>query len=82
MREVNLNLQLPETFQIGDKVRIFLNARTFGQEGWFTGVVTRIEPYSAHRSFYWVELDDESRVILGNGIKLVSVLNPKNIEKV
>jgi hypothetical protein len=67
--------------QVGDKVQIFLNAQTFGQEGWFAGTVVKIEPYSAHRSFYWVELDVESRAILGNGIKLVSVLNPKNIQK-
>jgi hypothetical protein len=72
---------MAEQIEIGDKVKIFLNAHTWGSEGWFDGVVVRIEPYSVHRSFYWVELSAESQAILGKGIKLVSVLNPKNIQK-
>jgi len=71
-----------EKIRVGDRVRIFLNAQTFGQEGWFTGTVLRIDPYSAHRSFHWVELDAESQAILGGALKLVSVFNPKNIQKV
>jgi hypothetical protein len=71
-----------EPIQIGDKVRIFLGSEFWGSEGWFEGVVVRIEPYSKHRSFYWVELDAEAQVILGRGVKLISVLNPKNIERV
>jgi hypothetical protein len=67
--------------QVGDPVQIFLNAQTFGQEGWFNGTVVRIDPYSAHRSFHWVALDAESQAILGSGIGLVSVFNPKNIRK-
>lgn len=66
---------------LGERVQVFLNAKTFGQEGWFGGVVVQIEPYSAHRSFYWVRLDDEAQAILGRGIELVSVLNPRNIRK-
>jgi hypothetical protein len=73
---------MSELIGIGDKVKIFLDSKTWGSEGWFEGAVVRIEPYSAHRSFYWVELDEEAQAILGKGIKLVSVLNPKNIQKV
>jgi len=73
---------MAELIKVGDEVRIFLNAQVWGSEGWFDGVVVRIEPYSAHRSFYWVELSAESQSILGRGIKLVSVLNPKNIQKI
>jgi hypothetical protein len=72
---------MDKSIEVGDKVKIFLNARTWGSEGWFDGVVVRIERYSAHRSFYWVELSTESKAILGKEIKLVSVLNPKNIQK-
>ncbi len=68
--------------RVGDRVQVFLNTATFGQEGWFGGVVVRIDPYSAHRSFHWVELDAESQAILGGGLRLVSVFNPKNIRKV
>ncbi len=74
------NEQTP--IRVGDRVQIFLSAATFGQEGWFGGVVTRIDPYSAHRSFHWVELDAESQALLGGGLRLVSVFNPKNIRKV
>ena len=73
---------MSELIEVGNKVEIFLTAQVWGSEGWFDGVVVRIEPYSAHRSFYWVELSAESQAILGKGIKLVSVLNPKNIHKV
>jgi len=66
---------------IGDKVRILLDSEFWGSAGWFEGIVIRIEPYSAHRSFFWVELDVESQAILGRGVKLISVFNPKNIEK-
>jgi hypothetical protein len=66
---------------VGDKVRIFLDAKSWKDEGWFEGMVVRVEPYSAQRSFYWVELDAEAQAILGGGIKMISVLNPKNIAK-
>ncbi len=72
---------MAELIEVGDKVRVFLNAQTWGSEGWFDGVVVRIEPYSAHRSFYWIELSADAQAILGRGIKMVSVLNPKNIQK-
>jgi hypothetical protein len=73
---------MAEPMRIGDKVRIFLKSQFGGSEGWFEGIVVRIEPYSAHRSFYWVELSAEAQAILGGSVKLISVLNPKNIEKI
>lgn len=66
--------------QVGDRVQIFLDSK-FGQnEGWYTGTVVRIDPYSAHRSFYWVQLDAEAQSILK--VRELSVFNPKNIRKV
>ena len=72
---------MADEIQIGDRVQILLDAKTWGSEGWFEGTVVRIDPYSNHRSFYWVELDDDSAALLGRGIKLISVLNPRNIRK-
>ena len=66
---------------IGDRVQIFLDAKVWGSDGWFAGKVVRIDPYTKHRSFYWVELDDESAAMLGKGTRLISVLNPRNLRK-
>jgi hypothetical protein len=77
-KEVN---EVAESFQIGDRVQIFLESKVWGSEGWFDGRVVRIDPYTQHRSFYWVELDDEAEARLGKRAKLISVLNPKNIRK-
>ena len=73
---------MDDALVIGDKVRIKLDSNTWGSQGWFDGIIVRIEPYSAHRSFYWVKLDIDSQAIIGRGIKLVSVLNPRNIQKI
>lgn len=70
---------MSESYLPGQRVEIYLNAKAFGQQGWFAGVVVRIEPYSSHRSFIWVELEEDARAILGGDVKLVSVFNPKNI---
>jgi hypothetical protein len=72
---------MTEEINIGDQVQIFLDAKTWGSDGWFTGKVVRIDPYTKHRSFYWVELNDDSAAMLGKGTRLISVLNPKNIRK-
>jgi len=56
-------------FKIGDRVKIRLN-----HADWYEGRIVRIDPYSAHRSFYWVELNE------GAPVKLISVFNPKNIQ--
>ena len=73
---------MTDPIRVGDRVQIFLDAEKWGVEGWYEGTVIRIDPYSEHRSFHWVELDDEAAAILGRGIKLISVLNPKNIRRV
>jgi hypothetical protein len=72
---------MAEEIKVGDRVQIFLNSEVWGSEGWFDGVVVRIDPYSNHRSFYWVELDNEIQPAVGKRAKLISVLNPKNIRK-
>jgi hypothetical protein len=71
---------MPEDIRIGDRVKVHLDSKSWKSQGWFDGIVVRIEPYSQHRSFYWVELDDDAQAMLGGGIKLISVLNPKNIQ--
>ena len=73
---------MTDDIKIGDRVQVFLNSKTWKSEGWFNGIVVRIDPYSEYRSFYWVEFDDQSEATLGRGAKLISVLNPKNIRKV
>ena len=66
-------------FQIGDRVRVLLDSKSWAVEGWFPGTVVRVDPYSQHRSFYWVELDVDVESASGGRTNLVSVLNPKNI---
>jgi hypothetical protein len=73
---------MAEEIKIGDRVQILLDANVWGNEGWFDGMVIRIDPYTQHRSFYWVELSEEAAALLGRGTQFISVLNPKNIRKV
>lgn len=73
---------MAEEIKIGDRVQILLDAKVWGNEGWFDGMVVRIDPYTQHRSFYWVELSEEAAALLGKSTKFISVLNPKNIRKV
>lgn len=68
-----------EEYRIGDRVQIFLKETRGQNEGWFDGIIVQIEPYSEHRSFHWVELDEMAQSLLG--IKQISVFNPKNIRK-
>ena len=72
---------MDESIHVGDRVQILLASKTWKSEGWFDGTVIRIDPYSEHRSFYWVELDEEAQEMLGRGVGLISILNPKNIRK-
>lgn len=67
-------------FQIGDRVRVHLDEKFGPREGWYTGTIFKIDPYSRYRDFYWVELDAEARSALG--LRQISVFNPKNIEKI
>jgi hypothetical protein len=73
---------MTDEIRIGERVQVYLNARTWGSEGWFAGTVVRIDPYSAHRSFTWVELDAEPHALPNAAARLISVLNPKNIRKI
>jgi hypothetical protein len=70
---------MTEAIQVGDRVRIYLDSKFGDKEGWYEGVVFKIDPYSEHRSFYWVELDEDIQAMLG--IKHISVFNPKNIQR-
>jgi hypothetical protein len=66
--------------RVGDRVRIHLDAKFGRGEGWYEGEVFKIDPYSEHRSFYWVNLDTDAQALLG--IKQISVFNPKHIQKI
>lgn len=71
-----------ETLRIGDRVKVFLDSNFWESSGWFEGVVLRIDPYSEHRSFFWVELDIAVRSAQGGSTNLVSVFKPRNIKKI
>jgi hypothetical protein len=68
-----------EGFQIGDRVRVSLDSNYWRSAGWFDGTIIRIDPYSEHRNFYWVELDVEVQPLQGGKTAIISVLNPRNI---
>ena len=70
-----------DVIQIGDRVRILLDSTFWKSKGWIDGTVVRIDPYSDHRSFYWVELDTAVQSSQGGETRLVSVLNPSRIVK-
>jgi hypothetical protein len=70
----------PDEFRINERVKIFLDSQYWKSEGWFDGRVIRIDLYSEHRNFYWVELDQEVEPMLGKATRLVSILNPRNIK--
>lgn len=71
-----------ETIRVGDRVKIYLDSKFWKSEGWFGGTVVRIDPYSKHRQFYWVELDVEVVALQGGKSGLISIFNPKNIQKI
>ena len=74
--------EMTEVLHIGDRVSVFLDSNFWKSEGWFDGTLVRIDPYSEHRSFYWVELDTPVQSAQGGLTGLVSVFNPKNIRKI
>ncbi|GAB4489716.1 MAG: hypothetical protein Fur0016_07550 [Anaerolineales bacterium] len=67
--------------QIGDQVEAHLDSSYWKSRGWFSGRVVRIDPYSAHRCFYWVELDHEVEAAQGGCTHLISIFNVKRIRK-
>ncbi len=69
---------MTEPIRIGNHVKVYLDSRFGLNEGWYEGIVTRIDPYSEHRSFHWVELEEDAQIILG--VKQISIFNPKNIQ--
>ena len=71
-----------ELYTLGDRVQVYLDAKSWKSAGWYTGTVIRIDPYSAHRSFIWVELDTAVMDARGGMVSVLSVLNPKNIKKI
>jgi hypothetical protein len=71
---------MDESLYVGDRVKVFLDAKFGEKEGWYEGTIFKIDPYSDHRSFYWVELTPEAQVSLR--VKHISVFNPRNIQKV
>ena len=70
---------MSDIIQIGDPVKIYLDSKFGDKEGWYEGMVFKIDSYSEHRSFYWVELNVDAQTTLG--IKQISVFNLKNIKK-
>lgn len=72
----------PGSFRVGERVKVLLDSEFWESSGWFEGTVIRIDPYSAHRSFYWVELDRAVLPVQGGSTTLVSILNPGHIQKI
>ena len=70
---------MSEAIQVGDQVKIYLDSKFGDKEGWYEGVVFKIDPYSEHRSFYWVELNADAQMLLNT--RQISVFNLKNIQK-
>ena len=70
---------MSEDFHVGDRVSVRLDSAHWKERGWFDGTLVRIDPYSEHRRFYWVELDVDALSASGGRVRLISVLNPKNI---
>jgi hypothetical protein len=65
--------------QIGDRVEVYLDEKFGDREGWYAGTIFKIDPYSEHRSFYWIKFDAGAQTITGT--QQISVFNPKNIRK-
>jgi hypothetical protein len=75
-------VRVPPTIAVGDRVKVFLDSKFWESAGWFEGTVVRIDPYSKHRSFYWVELDVDLVDAQGGTTGILSILNPRNIQKI
>lgn len=65
----------------GARVRVQITGQFWRSSGWYEGTIRRVDRYSAHRSFYWVELDVEVEAAQGGKTNMVSVFNPKHIER-
>ena len=67
--------------RVGERVRVFLSGESWLSTGWFEGTVVRVDRYTVHRSFHWVELDVDIVAVGGARTNLVSVLNPRHIQR-
>lgn len=72
----------PSQLTVGDRVRVNLDPANWRTAGWIEGTVIRIEPYSAHRRFHWVELDVPVEFAGGGRTSIVAVLNPRHMVKI
>ena len=72
----------PGSLAIGDRVRVHLDPANWRPGGWIEGTVIRIDPYSRHRSFHWIELDVEVDLARGGRTNIVAVINPKHIVRI
>jgi len=70
---------MDQSYQIGDHVEIYLDEKFGDHEGWYAGTIFKIDAYSEHRSFYWVQFEAEAQSLTGS--QQISVFNPKNIRK-
>lgn len=70
---------MTERYQIGECVEIYLDEKFGDKEGWYGGTIFKIDPYSEHRSFYWVNFDSEAQALTGT--RQISVFNLKKIRK-
>jgi hypothetical protein len=71
----------PAPLAVGDRVRVHLQSSRWRTAGWFDGTIVRIDPYSVHRRFHWVQLDVQVEPIQGGSTNLISVLNPRHIQR-
>lgn len=70
---------MTENYQLGERVQVYLDEKFGERSGWYAGTIVRIDPYSEHRSFYWVRLDAAAQAILNT--REISVFNPRNIRR-
>ena len=70
-----------DIYRVGDTVQVYLESQFWKSEGWYSGTVVRVDPYTSHRSFIWVDLDTAVMDTRGGMVSVLSVLNPKNIRK-
>ena len=70
---------MAESFQIGERVEIFLDEKFGEKSGWYAGTIFKIDPYTEHRSFYWITFDAEAQALTST--RQISVFNLKNIRK-
>ena len=70
---------MTESFQIGDRVEVYLDEKFGDKAAWYAGTIFKIDPYSEHRSFYWINFEAEAQAIAGT--QQISVFNLKNIRK-